>query len=120
MNIVFNQVSGPAVTANGNSAIQDLSQSRAVGEDSPDLNNLSVILNVTAVSGTTPSLTVEVQWSNDGTTFVSAGTPDTFTAITAAGTAQKSMTVKGRYVRLKYTVSGTTPSFTFDALGYGS
>lgn len=86
----------------------------------PAPNNLSIILNVTAASGTTPSLTVEVQWSNDGTTFFSASTPDAFTAITAVGTALKPFQVKGRFARLKYTVTGTTPSFTLTATGYAA
>lgn len=78
-------------------------------------DDLAVMLDVTAVTGTTPSLTVTVQWSNDGTTWFNADTPDTFTAITAAGKVTKLFTVKGLYARLNYAITGTTPSFTLAA-----
>lgn len=76
---------------------------------------VSVLVNVTAVSGTSPSCTFTVEWSNDGTTWAQADTADTFTAITATGTKVKQFTVKGLYARLVWTISGTTPSFTFAA-----
>jgi hypothetical protein len=78
------------------------------------------MLQATAVSGTTPSLTAEVQWSNDGVTFVSATTADTFAALTAVGSALIVFTVKGRFARLKYTVTGTTPSFTLTNTGFAT
>lgn len=86
----------------------------------PAIQNLSVLLDVTGVTGTSPSLTVEVQWSNDGTNFASAATPDTFTAITANGNVVKQFAAKGRFARLNYTVTGTTPSFTVTATGYAA
>lgn len=76
---------------------------------------LNVMLNVTAVSGTTPSMTVTVQWSHDGQTWFNADPVDTFTAITAVGAVTKQFTIKGMYARLNCTISGTTPSFTFAA-----
>ena len=109
-----------AITVSGNSTGSP--QIGVISADSlrENPNNLNVLLNVTAVSGTSPSLTVEVQWSNDGTNFFSATTPDTFTAITAVGAALKSFTVKALYARLKYTVSGTTPSLTLTADAYAA
>ena len=106
-----------AITASGNSSgVIDLLPMR-MEPGRIGLQYLSVLINVTAATGTSPSLTVEVQWSNDGTNFVSASTPDAFTAITAAGAALKTFQVKAKYARLKYTVSGTTPSLTADISG---
>jgi len=115
MNVTLNTTAA-AIGVSGFGPIVDLAATAEV----PDPNNLSVILVVTAVGGGTPSLTVEVVWSNDGATFVSAATADTFTAITANGNVQKSFTVKARYTRLKYTVTGSTPTFTLDASGYAA
>lgn len=78
-------------------------------------DKISVMLNVTAVSGTTPSMTVNVEWSHDNLTWFSADPADVFTAITAAATKTKIFDVKGLYCRLNCTISGTTPSFTFAA-----
>lgn len=114
---LINFTTAAVVTVSGNSAAAELAPiPDALSDVNP--NNLSVLLNVTAATGTTPSLTVEVQWSHDGTNFASAATPDTFTAVTAAGNVAKSFQVKGRFARLAYTVTGTTPSFTFSASGY--
>lgn len=105
---------GSTVTVSGNGTSAPLITVQA-GRFDPAV--LSVQLNVTAVTGTTPSLTVEVQWSSDGVSWASAETPDVFTAITAAKSVVKQFPAKGQYARLKYTVSGTTPSFRVDAFG---
>lgn len=76
---------------------------------------LSVLLDVTAVSGTGPSMTVSVQWSHDGVNWFTADPVDAFTAITATGKVIKQFTAKGLYGRLNYAITGTTPSFTFAA-----
>jgi hypothetical protein len=106
---------GATVTASGNGSIAPLIGATLRAAD-PQF--LSVQLNITAVTGTTPSLTVEVQWSSDGVTFASAETADTFTAITVAKAVVKQFPVKGQFARLKYTITGTTPSFRIDAFGY--
>lgn len=94
-----------AVTATGQSSLFD----EGTGDE------IAVMLDVTAVSGTSPSMTVSVQWSNDGTTWFTADPADSFTAITAAAKVTKVFTVKGLYARLNYAITGTTPSFTFAA-----
>lgn len=94
-----------AVTATAQSSLFEI----GTGDD------LAVMIDATAVSGTSPSMTVSVQWSNDGTTWFTADPADAFTALTAAGKVVKSFTVKGLYARLNYAISGTTPSFTFSA-----
>lgn len=82
---------------------------------------VSLFVNCTAVSGTSPSMTLSVQWSNDGVTWADAdGTADTFAAITAAKNTVKQFIVKGPLYRVTYTITGTTPSFTFGVTSYVS
>jgi hypothetical protein len=73
----------------------------------------NVLLDITAVSGTTPSLTVTVESSADGTTWYSH---TAFTAKTATGRDILKLGNLGSFTRVSYTVSGTTPSFTFSTL----
>jgi hypothetical protein len=68
-------------------------------------------LHVTAVSGTTPSLTAKVRHSTDDAVFTDL---ITFTAATARTAERLSSTgTVNRYVRAEWTISGTSPSFTF-------
>lgn len=83
--------------------------------DVGNLDSVSVFVDVTAVSGTSPSMTVNVEWTYDGATWFAADTADAFTAITAAKKTVKRFDVKGTKFRLNYTISGTTPSFTFSS-----
>ncbi|HQR98152.1 MULTISPECIES: hypothetical protein [unclassified Polaromonas] len=79
-----------------------------------EYQELSVYLDVTATSGTSPSMTVTYQSSPDGVTFFdnTAGA-----AITAVGKQLiKVPSTIGGYGRLSYAISGTTPSFTFSAV----
>lgn len=85
----------------------------------PSGSGLAVLADVTAVSGTTPSLTLTVEWSHDGITFVGADTADTFTAITTAAGKAKRFETKGEWFRVVWTITGTTPSFTFSGTAYG-
>ena len=85
------QVDGTAATANGSASY----------------------LHVSAVSGTSsPSLAAKVQHSADGSTWADLAV---FTTATAANTAQRvaSTGTVSRYLRAIYTITGTTPSFTF-------
>lgn len=79
---------------------------------------LNIGVNVTAVSGTTPSCTFSVEWSFDGTNFGAGEGPATFAAITAAKNTSQVFPVRAPYYRLVWTISGTTPSFTFAAYSY--
>lgn len=109
-----------AKTASGNGATQTNFNARGV----------FVWVNVTAVSGTTPTLAVRLQWSPDGgTTWIDVDTTNAQTAsITATGTAvlrvypgiataaNASLNMPlPRTWRLAWAVTGTTPSFTFAA-----
>ncbi|HEX6969860.1 MAG TPA: hypothetical protein VF174_13770 [Micromonosporaceae bacterium] len=92
-----------AETATGNSASVDNAESTSGGGVAS--------LHVTAVSGTTPSLTVKVQHSTDNSVWVDL---ITFTAATAASSERKTVTgTVNRYTRETHTISGTTPSFTY-------
>jgi len=96
-----------ARTASGNSgAIPVVAQTLGIG------------LHVTAVSGTTPSMTVTVEWSHDGTNFAGGESPVSFEAITAVKHTTLATAVRAPYYRLAWTITGTTPSFTFSAHSY--
>lgn len=81
---------------------------------------VGIHVSLTAIGGTTPNYTIEVQWSKDGTNWASAETPDTFTAITTNKEVAKAFDVKAQYLRLKYTVTGTTPTATISAQAIAS
>ena len=70
-------------------------------------------LNVTAASGTTPTLNVTIQTSHDGTTWRSAGT---FTQATAVSEQRATFNID-RFVRPTWAIGGTTPSFNFTITG---
>jgi hypothetical protein len=79
-------------------------------------------LHVTAVSGTTPSLAVTVQ--SDTVGFPSATGRISFAAANATTNRSQFLSAAGPitddYWRVSYTISGTTPSFTFSViLGIG-
>ncbi|HZT61008.1 MAG TPA: hypothetical protein VFA21_20555 [Pyrinomonadaceae bacterium] len=94
-----------AETATGNAASQDNGTSSAGGGVAH--------LHIPAASGTTPTITVKVQHSTDNITFVDLVT---FNAATGAGVQRVELaagTTVNRYVRVTFTIGGTTPSFTF-------
>lgn len=80
---------------------------------------LAVLADVTAVAGVTPSMTLSVEWSHNGITFAAHDPVDAFTALVAAGAKVKRFDVKGEWFRLVWTLTGTTPSFTFSSTAYG-
>lgn len=102
-------VPSAARTTNGNS-----------GSITPtgDGETLCFNVRVTAASGTTPSLALSVEWSNDATNFAVPETADTFTAITAAIERVKTFERKAKFYRLVWAITGTTPSFTFQIYEY--
>lgn len=88
--------------------------------DAPTEATTVIAIDCTAVSGTTPSATFTLSWSMDGgTTYHVGDTADTFTAITAAAKVVKSFVTKGNAYKLVWTITGTTPSFTFSAREMG-
>lgn len=74
-------------------------------------------LAVTAVSGTTPSMTVVIEDTVDGGT--NWNQVAAFTAATAVGVQVQNVTTPfSDTIRVRWTVTGTTPSFTFSVLAY--
>jgi hypothetical protein len=98
---VIEPVQSSAKTASSASAVFDVS----------DVDQLILTLNVTAASGTSPTLDVKVQHSVDAGTWTDLVT---FTQKIASGTEDKAVTTPfhGK-IKVVYTVGGTTPSFTF-------
>ena len=95
----------------------------------PGAQGAMFLIAVTAVSGTTPTLTARVQYSVNGSLFSDL---DSTNAITSSITATGNYTIKvspgasntaafvsnlrlPRTYRLLYTIGGTTPSFTFSS-----
>ena len=77
-----------------------------------------VVLNASAGTGTTPTLDVKLQHSDDDSTYADV-TGGAFTQVTdvagSAGVQVKKINVSDlkRYVRAIGTIAGTTPSFDF-------
>ena len=77
-----------------------------------------VVLNASAGTGTTPTLDVKLQHSDDNSTYADV-TGGAFTQVTdvagSAGVQVKKINVSDlkRYVRAIGTIAGTTPSFDF-------
>jgi len=85
----------------------------------PAGENLILQLSVTAASGTTPSATFTVQWTQDGINWADTDTTaDGFAAVTTVVNKVKQFPVKGEQFRLAWAITGTTPSFTFKASAF--
>jgi len=79
------------------------------------------LLDSAAGTGTSPTLDVTIEDSADNSSFA-AITGAAFTQVTTTASAQKLVVNKDgarRYVRVKYTIGGTTPSFTFSVNAVG-
>lgn len=80
-----------------------------------DHGNVAVLLSVTAVTGTSPTLTCIVEDSADGTTWFPVKTASAITAvgsyrIVVVGPADGPTQPR---LRLRWTTGGTSPNFTF-------
>ena len=104
-------VDDETVTATGaSSAIQ-----------APDSGTFSLALRVDNTAGTTPTLDVDVEWSDDGGTtwFVAEGDTDDFTQVTTTdANLVATLTRRAPHYRLAYTVGGTDPSYDVTATQY--
>jgi len=80
---------------------------------------LNLLVNTTAASGTTPNMVLSVEWSPDGgTTWCTSDAADAFTAITTTTNLAKQFKAKSNTYRIVWTLTGTTPSFTFSVREY--
>jgi hypothetical protein len=82
--------------------------------ESGDRGTLRLLLDVTDVSGTAPSLLVILETSLDGVTWREFGA---FSALSAIGSQRRSFFGADRFVRARWALGGTTPSFTFGISG---
>jgi hypothetical protein len=85
------------------------------GMELGDRTTVRLLLDVTAKGADVDeTLDVTVETSHDGATWRSLGA---FAQKTAVGSERKSFAGCDRFVRVSYTVGGTTPSFTFSVEG---
>jgi len=95
-------VASAARTASGNTADIDISHYR----------NLDILIDVTSVSGTTPTLDIYIEgkFTAVGKYYPIASQ----TGITATGTWPLQLrNIPYRYIRVRWVIGGTSPSFTF-------
>lgn len=108
--LIFQPAGSPAVTANGSSATFDVSRF-AEGV---------VIVNVTAVSGTSPTMDLFIDTydpvNNVWATLTKLTGSTNYPTITATGAYAYPINNYGRTVRLRWQLGGTNPSFTFSAV----
>lgn len=86
----------------------------AVVDGASEFDSVDVYIDATAVTGTSPTMTVTYQTSVDGGTTwfdVTSGA-----AITAAGRQAINVSRPGGLGRLSFVIGGTSPSFTFSAI----
>lgn len=84
--------------------------------------DLAIVLDSAAGTGTTPTLDAKLQDSDDGSTGWADVSGATFTQVVGAAAQQKIVVdanAAKRYVRVAYTIGGTTPSFTFSVNALG-
>jgi len=98
-------LSSQAVTAAANSS------SMYVG----DYTEATAYLDVTAVSGTAPVLAAKLQISHDDTDWFDH--PDgRFPPIVVADNYCRPVKLTGKYIRVRFEVFGTSPSFTTEGI----
>lgn len=96
-----------ATTATGTTTAQEV-----------DGGTIRLKLDVTAVSGTTPTMTVQLQTSSDnGNSDSWRNLGSAFTQATGVTSQYVSIGGVDRFVRASYTIGGTTPSFTWSLIG---
>jgi hypothetical protein len=84
--------------------------------------DLVLVLDSAAGTGTTPTLAVTVEHSDALGSGYTAITGAAFTQVTTTASQQKLVISKDeakRYVRVTYTIGGSTPSFTFSVNAVG-
>lgn len=76
--------------------------------------SVRLLVAVTAVAGTSPQLALALETSPDQAAWRTLGT---LAAIAAAGPVRAVLPGADRYARLRWTITGTGPSFTFGVTG---
>lgn len=107
---------GADVTVLASGAITATGQSAAI--DVGGAGTLRTQVQVSAVSGTSPSITVTMQTSHDaGATDPWRTAGAAYSALTSVSNSPWQCYAVDRYVRVSYSVSGTTPSLTTTVVG---
>ncbi len=78
--------------------------------DASEYLEAHALLDVTAVSGMLPTLDLVIETSPDKANWFPH---TTFSQKTDAGKDLRTLSNLGKYVRARWTIGGTTPSFTF-------
>lgn len=98
------------------SAARTVSGSIVAGTNYGSADSIRAQLDATAASGTTPTLDVVIEDTLDGTNWNAIGT---FAQKVAAGREVINITTPFTdQVRVRWTIGGTTPSFTFSVRTY--
>lgn len=88
----------------------------------PDADTFSLALQVDNTAGTSPTLDIDVEWSDDGgsTWFTAEGDTDDFTQVDSTDTnVVATLTRRAPHYRLAYTIGGTdSPSYDITATQY--
>jgi hypothetical protein len=87
------------------------------GLETGDKGTLRLTQNITAVTGTTPTLVTDVQTSKDNAATDPYRTVASFTSKTGVTSERKCFAGLDHWVRLNHTLGGTTPSFTVTYTG---
>jgi len=103
---VFSMFAPQALTATTNGASVDMKGTSSGGEHEQRLH-----YNIPTVTGTTPTLTLQVQDSPDNATFTNVINAVTAT-ITTTAVGDLYFKSQNRYLRVVATAGGTTPSYT--------
>lgn len=102
---------GAVTTSQGSNPFPDITAAFTKG---------TFYLEITAVSGTTPSMIVKLQHQNPMSSNWSDVSGGAFTAATATGeVAPITVDLPSIYYRFFYTLTGTSPSFTFNLCAVG-
>lgn len=86
------------------------------------VGEIAIVLDSAAGSGTAPTLDVTIEESDTSGGTYTAVSGAAFTQVAAAAAAEKiAVKVDGlkRFIRAKYTIAGTSPSFTFSVNALG-
>jgi hypothetical protein len=81
----------------------------------PQYDMAVLTLVISAVSGTTPNLTVSIDTSPDNSTWTAIAAFAAQTTTTSG--VRKQFSGVDQYIRASWTITGTTPSFTFAVTG---
>lgn len=114
---ILRQISDGALTSTQSSPVWDLQElSENVPKDHIGFERFGIYIRISAVSGTNQTMAVALEVSEDGTNFETL--TDSLTGLNAVGvrTALVTNMYPARFVRLKFTLGGSNPSFTFEAI----